>query len=175
MRELDRDILRKFVGLNDCIEEVRWRLAENEAKFQRKLAEDDEDEDFFSSLTETRLGDWDYEEPTTPVTKEQTDFENPRTLDTQSYFSKSSQKSEYSKPSNPVEVKTLDPTPPKSVNLAGSNSTRVTNQISSTSVDNPTYSNVDEPCKAESPSDEKQTTSGKSIQLEKINDNNYYR
>jgi len=174
LRELDRDILRKFVGLNDCIEEVRWRLAENEAKFQRKLAEDDADEDFFSTLTETRLDDWDYQEPRTPILKEETDFESPRTVDNQSYLAKSSQKSDLLKRSNPLVVKASDSTPSKSDILSSTNSTKSVKQSTVTSLDNPTYSNVDEQGKVEGISEEKEALE-KSIQLEKLNDNNYYR
>ena len=172
LRELDRDILRKFIGLNDCIEEVRWRLADNEAKFQRKLAEDDADDDFFSSLTETRLDEWDAPEPDPLPAKDDTIFEKPRTLDTQSYNAISIRNSESSKSSKPVEVKNIASKPV--VKSVRTSSASLSTETPTSSLDNPTYSSVDEHRRKESADEEKQPP-GKVVQLEKSFENNYYR
>nr|CAB3262951.1 uncharacterized protein LOC100185720 [Phallusia mammillata] len=41
LRELDSDILRKFVRLNDCIDDMRWQLEQREADLKRSMEQDD--------------------------------------------------------------------------------------------------------------------------------------
>lgn len=60
---MDRDIFRKFVELNENVEEVRWKLEEEEEHFRKKLEEEAEeeevrrklDEDYFPALNNTNL------------------------------------------------------------------------------------------------------------------------
>ena len=149
---------------------MRWRLADNEAKFRRNLAEDDAEEDFFSTLTESRLGDWD-DSNVTPI-KEEESFEKPGTPASKSRTflysssSKISQKKD-TEPKNDLEKVT---TPSKSVNLSRSSSARVE---PTSSFANPVYNHVGEEGKLKQTQEEAKES--KAVSLEKVNDKNYYR
>lgn len=174
LRELDRDILRKFVNLNDCIEEVRWRLAENEAKFQRKLAEDDADEDFFSTLTETRLGDWEEIDVTSP--KDGSNVTRPllRRISSNSITSPtkttSVQSSKASLPPNFSRIKAEKTSQDSSITSsfdASKQSYRNKSSVvdhSTKNTDNKQEASENIASKTESP-----------VRLEKVSDDNYYR
>ena len=59
LRELDQEILKKFLELNETVEEVRWKLTENEKDLRRKIAEEQLEEDFCSFSCEQRTSNSD--------------------------------------------------------------------------------------------------------------------
>ena len=151
---------------------MRWRLAENEAKFQRKLAEDDADEDFFSTLTESRLDEWNEAEATSP--KEGNDAAKP-------FFRQLSSKSITS--SQTISSPQVNPIPrrlsTKKAESAPKNSQDKSESVtlkSSKRVDSSIGTPKNTPSSSERPVlKPNEAKANPPVQLEKISDNNYYR
>ncbi|CAK8676227.1 uncharacterized protein LOC143460350 isoform X2 [Clavelina lepadiformis] len=57
LRKLDRDILQKFLAINNGVDEIRWKVEEKEADFKRHL-EQDEMEDVIESFMSNNECEW---------------------------------------------------------------------------------------------------------------------